>query len=192
MNINFFEIIERQFQIKTPEADLYQILPRFVDEGFVYEYVKGLLHKPIERAFEWREESCQLIIAPASVEDDDGQHRHYFPGRQEKQVETALIALAAQNENVFLAKEKKLIFTADQLEKQLSAAGIQLSRKQIKRSLEILSGVNLTICKQEQRMMFQLIEALLIIEKKADVQFSAIAGDLLVAEIERHKPNPPE
>jgi hypothetical protein len=113
MTTNLFQIISKETQIESPENDLFQILPRFVNEEF--EYIKGLLLKPIQRDFNWRGEICQLIINPGSVEDEDGQHRHYFLGLQEEQVETALVELAAQ-ENSFSEREKKFSFISKQLQ----------------------------------------------------------------------------
>jgi hypothetical protein len=165
----------------------YKILSRFVNEEF--EYINGLLLKPIQRDFEWRGELCQLIIIPGSVEDDDGQNRHYFPGWQEEQVETALIELAAQDKNSFSEEEKKFAFTSKQLEKHLAAGDIHLSQKQIQRSIRILSGADFTMSGWGRKWMFKLIDILITYEKKSDVQFIAYLGDLIVEEIKKYKLN---
>lgn len=78
MITNLFKIISKATKIESPENDLYEILPRFVDEEFVYDYIKGLLLKPIQRDFQWRGEICQLIIVPGSVEGEDGQPETIF------------------------------------------------------------------------------------------------------------------
>jgi hypothetical protein len=189
MTTNLFKIISKVTQIESPEDDLYEILPRFVDEEFVYDYIKGLLHKPIQRAFQWRGELCQLIIIPGSVEDEDGQHRHYFPGLQEEQVETALIELAAQYKNSYFEREKQFAFTSKQLQTHLAAGDIHLSQKQILRSILILSSADFTICRQDYRLMFKLIDTLSYLEEESDTQFMVYLGDLLAEEINKFKLN---
>jgi len=188
MTTNLFKIISKAIQIESPEDDLYEILPRFVNEEFVYDYKKGLLHKPIQREFEWRGEICHLIITPGSIEDDDGQHRHYFPSLQEQQVETTLIELAARD-NSFSEIEKKLAFTSKLLEEYLAAGNIHLTQNQILRSIRILSSADFTICRQDHRLMFKIIDVLSYLEEESDIQFLAYLGDLLVEEINKYKLN---
>lgn len=187
MTTNLFKIITKATKIESPEDDLYDILPRFVNEEFVYDYIKGLLHKPIQREFEWRGEICQLIIIPGSVEDEDGQHRHYFPGLQEEHVEAALIELAAQDKSSYFEREKQFAFTSKQLQTHLAASNIHLNQKQILRSILILSSADFTICRQEQRLMFKLIDTLSYLEEESDVQYLAYLGDLLAEEIKKYK-----
>lgn len=176
--------------MESPEDDLYQIVPRFVTEKF--KYLKGYLLKPICREFEWSGREFQLFITPAFVEDEDGQIRNYFPGLQEKQVETALIELAVQDTNSFFDVEKKLSFTLMQLENHLTAGNNPLSQKQIKHSIEILKGANFMIKGADYVWAFRLIDTLVIFEDEFDVRFTAYFGNFIVEEIKKYTLNQPK
>lgn len=179
--------VNKDNQTELSEDDLYKILPRFVDEEFVYDYIKGLLHKPIQREFKWKGEICQLIIIPGFVADEDGQHRNYFPGPQEQQVETALIELARENKIAFFDGKKTITFTLKQLEEHLATVNVSLSQKQIERSIRILASADFTICAGDHRWMFRLIDTLATYEEESAIRLIAYLGDLITEEIKKYK-----
>jgi hypothetical protein len=136
MTTKLFKIIKKEIQPDPHEADLYEILPRFVDEEI--PYVKERFLKPVQRDFEWEGDTFQLYINPASVEDE--KYLQYFPATQEAAVETALIELAARDDSSFF-DGKKFAFTLRQLQNHLTAGGYQYSREQIRHSILVLAGV---------------------------------------------------
>jgi hypothetical protein len=107
---------------------------------------------------------------------------------REEQVKTAPIELAAQ-EDSFSEEEKKFAFTSKQLQKHLATGDIYLSQKQILRSIRILSSADFTICIQDHRLLFKLIDTLSYLEEESDIQFLVYLGDLLVEEIKKYKLN---
>jgi hypothetical protein len=52
----------------------------------------------------------QLYVNPASVEVEEEKYRHYFPGKQEAEIEKALIELAVRDDGSFF-DGKKFAFT---------------------------------------------------------------------------------
>jgi hypothetical protein len=52
----------------------------------------------------------QLYVNPASVEVEKEKYLHYFPGKQEAEIEKTLIELAARDDGSFF-DGKKLAFT---------------------------------------------------------------------------------
>jgi hypothetical protein len=54
-----FKIIKKESQPNPRELDLYELLPRFMDDE---TYVKERFLKPVQREFEWEGETFQLYI----------------------------------------------------------------------------------------------------------------------------------
>lgn len=184
MTAKLFKIIKRETQPDPHEADLYEILPRFVDEET--PYVKERFLKPVQRDFQWEGETFQLYINPASVEDEDEKYRQYFPGNQEAAIETALIELAARDDGSFF-DGKKFAFTLRQLQNHLTAGGHQHNREQIKHSILILAGVAYMILGNDLKWIFRTIETLALEEDETDVQFLAYFGVLIANRIKKQQ-----
>jgi hypothetical protein len=176
MTTKLFKIIKKEIKSDSSIDDLYDVLPRFVDEEI--PYVKERFLKPMQREFEWEGDTFQLYINPASVEDEDGKYRQYFPGNQEAEIETALIELAARDDGSFF-DGKKFAFTLRQLQNHLTTGGHQYSREQIKHSILILAGVAYMILGKDIKWIFRTIETLALTEEEMDIQFLAYFGVLI-------------
>lgn len=78
MTTKLFKIIKKEIQIDSSEDNLYEIPPHFVSKE------SSLRQRTVSEArageFEREGETFQLYINPASVEDEDGRYRQYFPG----------------------------------------------------------------------------------------------------------------
>jgi hypothetical protein len=184
MTTKLFKIIKKEIQPDPHEADLYEILPRFLDEET--PYVEERFLKPVQRDFEWEDETFQLYINPASVEDEDEKYRQYFPGNQEAEIEMALIELAARTDDS-LFDAKKFAFTLRQLQNHLTTSGYQYSREQIKHSILILAGVAYMILGKDIKWIFRTIETLALTEDETDIQFLAYFGVLISNRIKKQQ-----
>ena len=115
--------------------ELYHFIPKFYS-GDV-ERVNGQYLPALERAFEYRETKYKVEIHPASLKDQGGVNRHYYPCRREEMIEAALICLASQGHGIFLDKQAGVMFTLGQIQRELARNGHTLSKKQIKDALQI-------------------------------------------------------
>ncbi len=187
MTNKFFKLIGKEIRPESADSDLYEILPPFMGEDV--QSSKGQALEPIRREFEWEGEAFQLFITPAAIEDENGQYNHYFPGPQEAQIETALIALAVLDKDSSFDGNKKFAFTLRQLEVYLASDNLHFSSKQIEHSIGILAGVAYIIIGKDVKWIFRTIETLAIVEEKPDMRFLAYFGDLTVEQIKKHKLN---
>jgi hypothetical protein len=92
---------------------MYDLMPRFVTESVEYIDDKHLRH--ITRDFEWNGHRFIFVISPARVRSESGEDRHYFSGKPEEFIETAVRRLAVPENPNFLLKEFILHFSFKQL-----------------------------------------------------------------------------
>jgi Initiator Replication protein len=157
--LNLFDLIENEKEF-SHTIELYDFMPKYV-WGKV-ERVAGVFLPRLEREFECRGRKYKLTLYPASVEDDQGNEKYFYPAKREEVVEDALRKIMADGNGVFLNGEAAVTFTIYQLQKELKENGHSYSRDQIKESLKILARTDIEIKSESGNMevLFSPIETL--------------------------------
>ena len=126
--------------------EMYDALPKYY-WGRVKEEdrIEGQFLQSIKRNFVFRGEEYRITVVPARIEDNDGVDRDYFPGKREEMVEEALRKLAVDGKGVYLDEYASVVFTFYELRKELVRMGHAFSLQEVKKALEICSGVTLIL-----------------------------------------------
>jgi len=161
--------------IKDPKfKDIYNFLPRFVGDDEA-EYEDGKYLTPVERRFEWNHAEFGLFISPAVITGEPGGAKHYFPGKREQIVESALIELADPENPNFHEKESILVVRLNFLSKVVSdlSEDIHLTPDEIDLALHVLADTKYELTCGTSEFMFYSIEQLSRIEKDGEVYYCA-------------------
>jgi hypothetical protein len=157
--LSLFDLIENEKEF-SHTIELYDFMPKYV-WGKV-ERVAGVFLPRLEREFECRGRKYKLTLYPASVEDEEGNEKYFYPAKREEVVEDALRKLMADGSGVFLNGEAAVTFTIYQLQKELKENGHSYSRDQIKESLKILARTDIELKSENgnTEVLFSPIETL--------------------------------
>ena len=152
--------------------DIYNFLPRFVaGDEVVYEDDKYL--SPIERRFEWNHAEFGLVISPAMITAEPYGNKHYFPGKREQIVESALIELADPENPNFHEKESALVIRLNFLFEVVSdlSGEAPLTLGEIDLALHVLADTKYKLTCGTSEFRFYSIEQLSRIEKNGEVYY---------------------
>lgn len=152
--------------------DFYNSLPRFVSAGEV-EYENDKYLSPIERRFEWDNVEFGLTISPALISDRTDGDKCYFPGKTERIVESALIAMADPKNPNFYEKGSAVVvrlkFLFDVVLRTSDDSALSIF--DIERSLHVLSDAGYALTCDNAEFNFYSIERLTRTEKNGEVYY---------------------
>ena len=143
IQLTLFEMLlphEREF---SNTVELYDFIPKY-HWGKVQRINDKFLDS-LEREFECRGVKYKVKIRPASVEDNKGVERYYYPSKREELVEDALRKFVAEGQGVFLDEQAGVTFSLYQLQEELKKNGHSYSKDQIKDALLICARTNMTV-----------------------------------------------
>lgn len=154
--------------------DIYNFLPRFV-AGDEVEYKDGKYLSPVARRFEWNHAEFGLVISPALITSEPDGTKHYFPGKRERIVESALMELADPENPNFHEKESALVFRLNFLFKVVSdlSEDMHITPDEIDLSLHILADTKYELTCGTSEFRFYSIEQLSNVEKDNEVYYCA-------------------
>lgn len=148
-----FRLGEEEKEQYSNSIELYDFMPKYVWNKI--ERIQGQFLSPIKRYFECRGEKYTLVIKPASIEEEEGVFRHYFPSVREELVEDALRKIACEDNGVFLDDESAVTFTLYSLKKELEDRKHGYNIVDIKKALYILSETHLELSTKEDGMVMK-------------------------------------
>lgn len=159
--------------------NIYMLLPRFVFEPDVIYTDKRHLPE-ITRDFERNGVRFDFIISPALIYSQNDENRHYYPGKREEVVETALRELSVEENPSFIKKDLVLMFRLGYLLEYVADNFVDAlyTVDEIELSLHILSGVVYNLDDGGNEMCVRPIEELSRVEKNNEIyyylQFSSL------------------
>lgn len=157
--LSLFDLLQNEKEF-SHTIELYDFMPKYV-WGKV-ERVAGVFLPRLEREFECRGRKYKLTLYPASVEDENGNEKYFYPAKREEVVEDALRKIMADGNGMFLDGEAAVTFTIYQLQKELKENGHSYNRDQIKESLKILARTDIELKSENgnTEVLFSPIETL--------------------------------
>ena len=125
--------------------DLWDSVPRYSlsRQAMNKARVNGEFLRKHELTFQHRGEMYTRTVSPASITDDDGVDRDYYPSASEELIEDALRKIATEQQAGYFDKpnyRSGVSFTLHMLREELKRRGHSRSYQQIVQSLNILSN----------------------------------------------------
>ena len=131
--------------------------------------VNGTFLPNLERAFEHRGQSFQMILRPARLTDRDGMIREYYPSFRDELVEEALRKIACERGNgVFLNGQAGVQFTLYELQKELALRGHAINLPNLLDSLKVCNLASMSIIKDDKILIQSSIFPVLLLASKHD------------------------
>lgn len=175
---------------EAPES-IYLLLPRFVTEEDE-DYAAGKYLPAVIRDLEWENLKFTFVISPARVREESGEDRHYYPGRRERLVETALRQLAVEDNVNFRSEESTLDFTQSQLMNEIYSlsrnSDLTLDRDNADLSIRILADVKYELISKDyggSELYFRPIERLVVREINGEVYYRSQFSELFFRQTEQ-------
>jgi len=140
---------------------LYDAIPKYFWSRIPSkDRIGGRFLNILRREFEFRDKAFTVKISPARIEDKRGIEKDYYPGKREELVEDALRKMAYDGNGLFLDDQAAVIFSLNQLQKELKTMGHSYSIKQIKDAIFICQKTTLTLESEggETSLSFQMFE----------------------------------
>jgi len=126
--------------------ELYDAIPKyFWGRISSRDRIGGRFLHILKRKFEFRGKTFIVKITPARLEDKKGHDKDYYPGKREEIVEDALRKMACDGNGLFLDDQVGVVFSLNQLQKELKKMGHTYSIKQIKDAIFICQKSNLML-----------------------------------------------
>ena len=126
--------------------ELYDAIPKYVWGRIPSKNrIGGRFLNILKREFKFRNNTYTVKILPARVEDSRGFEKDCFPGKREELVEDALRKIAYDGHGLFLDDQAAVVFSLNQLQKELKAMGHSYSITQIKDAIFICHKITLTL-----------------------------------------------
>lgn len=142
VQISLFDLMENE-QDFSHTIELYDFMPKYV-WGKV-ERVEGVYLPRLEREFENRGRKYTLFLNPASITDENGNEKYYYPTKREEIVEDALRKIMAERHGFFLDNEAAVSFSIYQLAKELEENGHKYDNRQIKDAIDVLAKTTIEL-----------------------------------------------
>lgn len=143
--------------------ELYDFMPRFFweQQADLRREYKGLLPNLV-REFECRGVAFQLTLGAATITDQEGKSRSFYPCKSEDILETVLRKMFLDSNPQFYNGKPGLPFTISQIRKELRKQGHSRSHDEILQSLLILRGseISVTNLATKQTVVFSPISYL--------------------------------
>lgn len=148
------------FEFLTPEnkysnsIELYDFIPKYYwgkMERLKVENHKKEVLTILEREFECRSRKYKVQITPATIIDQDGIERDYYPTAREELVEDALRKFACEGKGLFLDDEAGVTFSLYELQQELKRTHHTVSLSEIKKALLICKKVTIMITTEDNK-----------------------------------------
>jgi len=158
LQMNLFDLLgdEKDF---SHTIELYDLMPKYFWGR--PERIDGVYLPRLEREFECRSRKYNLILYPASIEDEKGNEKYHYPAKREEIVEDALRKIMAEGHGIFLDGQAGVSFSLYRVRKELRENGHTYNTNQIKDSIEILAKTTIEIksADGELEFIFHPVEA---------------------------------
>jgi hypothetical protein len=126
--------------------ELYDAIPKyFWGRVSSVDRIGGRFLNILTREFRFRNKGFTVKITPARIEDQKGVEKDFYPGKREELVEDALRKMACDGNGIFLDDLAGVIFSLNQLQKELKKMGHTYSITQIKNALLICQKTNIML-----------------------------------------------
>ena len=147
--LSLFEMLAPEDKSFSNTIELYDFIPKY--HWGKTERIGGKFLDSLEREFECRGIKYTVKIRPASIEEEDGTERYYYPSKREELVEDALRKLATEGQGLFLDDEAGVTFSLYQLQEELKKNGHTYSIREIKDALYICARTNFTVTTEDNK-----------------------------------------
>lgn len=146
------------FEFLIPEntysnsIELYDFIPKYFwgkMERLKVENHKKEVLLILEREFECRNRKYKVQITPATIIDQDGIEKDYYPTSREELVEDALRKLACEGKGLFLDDQAGAIFSLYELQQELKRTHHTISISEIKKALLICKKATITVTTED-------------------------------------------
>jgi hypothetical protein len=118
--------------------ELYDAIPKyFWGRIRSKDRIGGRFLNILKREFQFRSRAFTVKITPARLECERGVEKDYYPGKREELVEDALRKIACEGNGLFLDDHAAVIFSLNQLQRELRGMGHTYSIRQIKDAIMI-------------------------------------------------------
>ena len=155
-----FPKLEKQY---SNTIELYDAIPKyFWGRVSSQERIGGRFLNILKREFEFRNRAFTVKISPARMIDKRGIEKDYYPGKREELIEDALRKMACDGKGLFLDDQAAVIFSLNQLQKELKVMGHTYSISQIKDAIFICQKTNIMLesADGETTVSFQIFETI--------------------------------
>ena len=134
---------ERQY---SNTIELYDAIPKyFWGRVSSKDRIGGRFLNILKREFEFRNKTFSVRISPARIEDKKGNEKDHYPGKREELVEDTLRKMACDGNGLFLDDQAAVIFSLNQLQKELKKMGHTYCITQIKDAILICQKTNIML-----------------------------------------------
>lgn len=141
--------------------ELYDAIPKyFWGRIRSKDRIGGQFLKILNREFLFRNKTFSVKISPARIENKKGIEKDYYPGKREELIEDALRKIACDGNGLFLDGQAAVMFSLNQLQKELKKRGHSYSINQIKDAILICQKSNLMLESNDRKTVvsFQIFE----------------------------------
>lgn len=126
--------------------ELYDAIPKyFWGRVSSKDRIGGRFLSILKREFNFRNRAFTVKITPARMINKRGIERDHYPGKREELVEDALRKMACDGKGLFLDDQAAVIFSLNQLQKELKKMGHTYSISQIKDAIFICQKTNIML-----------------------------------------------
>jgi len=143
--------------------ELYDAIPKyFWGRVSSKDRIGGRFLNILKREFEFRNKAFSVRISPARIIDKRGIERDHYPGKREELVEDALRKMACDGKGLFLDDQAAVMFSLNQLQKELKKMGHSYSITQIKDAIVICQKTNIMLesANGDTTVSFQIFETI--------------------------------
>lgn len=152
LQLELFQVALPSERNRSNTVEFYDFVPKYV-WGKV-KRIDDMFLKTVKRDFECRGGNFTVRIAPARLQDGDGNERDHFPGKLEELLEDALRKLATEGHGLFLDNEAAVTFTLYELQRELKRTGHSYSIDQIKNAIMVCVGTTIHITDETGSTLF--------------------------------------
>ncbi len=151
LQISLFELLKDEKDF-SHTIELYDFLPKYFWGR--PERIDGIYLPRLEREFENRGRKYTLLLYPASITDENGDEKYYYPTKREEIVEDALRKIMAEKHVFFLDGEAAVSFSIYRLAKELKENGHRYSSRQIKDAIDVLAKATIELKSTDGELSF--------------------------------------
>jgi len=143
--------------------ELYDAIPKyFWGRVSSKDRIGGRFLSILSREFNFRNKAFTVKITPARMINNVGAEKDYYPGKREELVEDALRKMACDGKGLFLDDQAAVVFSLNQLQKELKKMGHTYSISQIKDAIFICQKTNIILESSDgaTTLSFQIFETI--------------------------------
>jgi hypothetical protein len=128
--------------------ELYDAIPKYLWGKALVKNEKGKYvprTTPLERPFKFKNCEYMVVVQPAQIKKGNGEYKHCYPGEREEIMEDALRKLACSGQGYFLDDQAGVVFTLNELRKELERVGHSLATREIKEALMVCNQTHIKL-----------------------------------------------